>query len=374
LLDVRTELIERVVDGLAADGLLPFSEGRSASPAAIARAVEHRLIGGEIVAVAIRDTDGAIVYGEPRESGMPATSFSDLPHVEQHRDGLLHFIVRVDDEHGRALGTFEAFQEAATFNEVLARVGRNLWLSIAAGLGTLGIAMGAFTLAQARALDRRRRHAERLLRDLLRVENEERRRIAGSLHDDIGQPLYRLLYGLEGCRARLEDDDEIGAEFERLVGLVREVDGTLRAELRHLHRSNLDALDLASALEAIAEDCHAECGLEVEVSVELDREPTSVVRSVLLRAVKEALVNVRKHAAASRVEIRARGDDRRVIIDVADDGRGPNSPKGLGLTTAAERLESLGGGLKLTRANRAGAVLSVWAPLDRSLIDENPAG
>lgn len=367
LLDVRTELIERVVDGLAADGLLPLGEGQPASAEAIANAVEHRLIGGEIVAVTMRDANGAIVYGQPGPEQTPSLDDRARPHVEQHRDGLLHFVLPVRGDDGSRVGTFEVFQQAASFNEVLARVRRNVWLSIATGLGTLGIAMGAFTLAHARALDRRRQHAEQLLRDLLRVEDAERRRIVGALHDDIGQPLYRLLYGLEGCRARLDGDDEISAEVERLAGLVREVDGTLRAELRHLHRSSLDALDLASALEAVAQDCRGECDLTVEVTVGLDREPTFVVRSVLLRAVQEALVNVRKHADASRVEIRARGDDRRVVIEVADDGRGPSGPRGLGLTTAAERLESLGGGLELTRANRAGAVLRAWAPLGPEL-------
>jgi anti-sigma regulatory factor (Ser/Thr protein kinase) len=61
----------------------------------------------------------------------------------------------------------------------------------------------------------------------------------------------------------------------------------------------------------------------VEVTVALRRESNTVVRLVLMRTVQEALLNVRKHAEASHVHISARGDDRKVVIEVTDDGRGP---------------------------------------------------
>lgn len=241
---------------------------------------------------------------------------------------------------------------------------RNVRLSIATGLGMLAIAMGAFTVAHVRVLDRRRRHAEQLLRDLLCSEDRERRRIVGALHDDVGQPLYRLPYGLEGCRARLDDRGAVEAELRRLAELVREVDGTLRAELHALHRSSAETLDLGSGLEAAACDCRQEAGLAVELTVRIRREPPAVVRSVLLRAVQEALVNVRKHAHATAVSIHADGDRRQVAIEVVDDGIGPSGAPGLGLATAAARLDALGGGLALHRTAACRTVFRAWAPID----------
>ncbi len=365
LLQVRTELLQGIVDDLTTEQLLPLGESLRVPKGTIDAAVEHRLIGGEIVGVAIYDATGVTVYGDPSGTDMSAAlAGGGLPHVEQHRDGLLHFLLPVQAPDGRVLGRLEVFQQATSFNEVLARVRRNVWLSISTGLAMLGIAMGAFTVAHGRVLDRRRRHAEQLLRDLLRIEDRERHRIVGALHDDVGQPLYRLLYGLEGCRARLDDRGEIDAELRRLTSLVREVDSTLRDELHKLHRSGVEALDLMSGLEAAARDCREECGLSVEVAGKIRSEPPTVVRSVLLRAVQEGLVNVRKHAQASAVSIHADSDGRQVAIEVVDDGVGPTGLRGLGLTTAAARLDSLGGGLALGRTSAGGTVLRVWAPLD----------
>jgi signal transduction histidine kinase len=115
-----------------------------------------------------------------------------------------------------------------------------VWLSIASGLGVLGLFMGSLTVANARVLNRRRRQAEELFQALLQAEDAERHRIVGALHDDVGQPLYRLLYGLQGCRARVEGASAVATELEQLEALVREVDGTLRAELSALHRGVTD--------------------------------------------------------------------------------------------------------------------------------------
>lgn len=365
LVAVRTELLQGIVDDLASEGLVPLGPGEHASGPSIDAAIEHRLIGGEIVSVAIRDANGVAVYGEPSElTTSTLLRRGALPHVERHGDGLLHVVLPVAGPDGRALGSFEVLQGVSSIDKVLTRVSRQVWLSVSTGLVTLGVAMGAFTFAHVRTINRGRRQAEQLLQDLLRVEDRERRRIVGALHDDVGQPLYRLLYGLEGCRARLDGHGDIDAELRYLTELVRQVDGTLRAELRNLHRSGLEALDLPSALEEAARVCREECRLPVDVAVDISREPLSVVRSVLLRAVQEALVNVRRHARAATVHIVARGGDDVVAIEVVDDGIGPAGPPGLGLTTAAERLESVGGGLTIGPAAAGGTVVRVWAPVD----------
>lgn len=360
LLEVRTEMVQGIVDDLADEGLLPLGEGQRPSHAAIGAAVEHRLIGGEIVRAAVRDAEGTVVYGEVTEEGPVATS--ELPHIEQHPDGLLHFHLPVLGPDRTVRGSFEVFQEPASFDAVLVRVRRNVWLAIATGLGTLALAMGGLTLSHARAVGRRRRHAEQLLRQLLQAEDRERRRVVGSLHDDIGQPLYRILYGLEGCRSRLDDTGAVQAELDRLGTLVREIDGTLRAELRQLHPASLDALDLASALRAIARNCREESDLVVHVDAAVRAEPSPLTRSVLLRATQEALTNVRKHAAAREVRILAVERGQRIVVEVEDDGGGCREPAGLGITTTRERLTAVGGGLSVRGGRRGGTVFRAWAP------------
>jgi len=167
---------------------------------------------------------------------------------------------------------FEIEQRTDLLEGALGRIERNVWFSIAIGLGVLGVFLGALALARARDLNRRRRQAERILGDLLRAQEEERRRIVGSLHDDIGQPLYRLLYGLEGTVARMGPDDPLGDEVRDLTELVHQVDGTLRAELRMLHRGLLADLGLNDALSDLVATVRDESGLDVDLDVEVAAE------------------------------------------------------------------------------------------------------
>jgi signal transduction histidine kinase len=369
LLEVRAGVLQHIVDEFAAEELVTLGGVGTAEHADVVEAVERRLIGGEVVAVSLRDAAGRLVYGEPSRDTLPATASAvTMPHVEQHDDdGLLHFQLAVTAPDGVAVGSLEAFQRPTSFDELLRRVRRNLWFTIATGLGLLAVAMGTLTLSNARALDGRRRHAEQLLRELLRAEDGERHRIVGSLHDDIGQPLYRVLYGLEGCRARLQEDSLVAAELDKLTALVREVDRILRAELRRLHRPGLDGLELAAALDALVTDSRSELvevDLDVEIEVDLLHEPSAVARTVLLQAVQESLMNVRRHAAASQVRIRVHEQAGTVVIEVADDGRGIVAAYGLGLTTAAERLEALGGGLRVSAGRTGGTLLQAWVPVE----------
>jgi signal transduction histidine kinase len=367
LLDVRAGVLQHIVDEFAADELMTLEGVGTDEHAGLVEAVERRLIGGEVVAVSVRDSTGRLVYGEPSQDGLSRRSADVvMPHVEQHDDdGLLHFQLAVTAPDGVPVGSLEAFQQPTSFDELLSRVRRNLWVTITTGLALLAVVMGTLTLSNARALEGRRRHAEQLLRELLRAEDGERHRIVGSLHDDVGQPLYRVLYGLEGCRARLGEDSLVAAELGKLATLVREVDRILRAELRRLHRPGLDGLALAAALDAVATDSRVELGdLHLDVEVDLAHEPSSVARTVLLQAVQEALMNVRRHAAASRVRIRVHEQAGTVVVEVVDDGRGIVTAYGLGLTTAAERLEALGGGLRVSAGHTGGTVFQAWVPVE----------
>jgi signal transduction histidine kinase len=367
LLDVRAGVLQHIVDEFAADELVTLGGVGTAEHAGLVAAVERRLIGGEVVAVSLRDAAGRLVYGEPSRDLPSATApAGTMPHVEQHDDdGLLHFQLAVTAPDGVAVGSLEAFQQPTSFDELLRRVRRNLWFTITTGLGLLAVAMGSLTLSNARALEARRWHAEQLLRELLRAEDGERHRIVGSLHDDIGQPLYRVLYGLEGCRARIQEDPLVAAELDKLTLLVREVDRILRAELRRLHRPGLDGLELGAALDALVTDTRAELGdVDLDVGVDLAHEPSSVARTVLLQAVQEALMNIRRHAAASHVQIRVHEQAGTVVIEVTDDGCGIAAGYGLGLTTAAERLEALGGGLRVSAGRSGGTVFQAWVPVE----------
>lgn len=387
LLAARADLIEVVASDLVARGMVPT--GRPADPAvleALDEAVERRLLGGETVRVKVWDPDGVIVYSDASQligrtfplgegarrafaTGETAVGIPDLSApenvYERNLGTLIEYYVPVQDSSGTPVALFEVYQRADALEGALAGIRRNVWVSIGSGLGILGLFMGALTVSTARVLNRRRRQAEGLLGSLLRAQDEERRRIVGALHDDVGQPLYRLLYGLQGSRARLPQGSEVTEELGRLTDLVREVDRTLRGELRLLHRGLAEDLGLERGLSELVEATRRETGLRVELSVEETPEVDPTTRSALLRAAQEALLNVRKHAGAKAASVRLERRGARVVLEVSDDGRGWRGQQGLGLITTRERLEAIGGGLRIGPGNGRGTVVRAWVPTGR---------
>lgn len=382
ILDARMDLLGGVVDDLSARGLVPSAAGEHVPLERLDEAVSLRLLGGETVRVKVWAADGTIVYsdaegligrrfefgpgaraamaGEPSVKLM--TPIAPEHEYEREMGRLLEFYLPVRRDDGEVVGLFEVYQRPDALKEALARIRRNVWVSIGSGLAVLGVFLGSLTFANARELNRRRRQSERLFTELVSAEDDERRQVVGALHDDVGQPLYRLLYGLQGCRARLDQDDPIAAEIAGLEQLVRGIDRTLRTELRHLHRGLLDRVDLPTALEELAATTREETGLEVALHAEVTAHPEPLVHAALFRAAQEALTNVRKHAGASRVAIRLREADTQVVLEVVDDGRGVAGDEGLGLTTTRERLAAIGGGLALETANGRGTRLTAWVP------------
>ncbi len=268
------------------------------------------------------------------------------------------------DDTGTVLALLEIEQRLDALRITLGHVRRNVWVSIGTGLGALSVFMGSLAFASARIMNRRRRQAESMLGALLRVQDEERSRTVGALHDDIGQPLYRLLYGLEVSRSKLGDEHPVSGELDNLEGLVRNIDRTLRAELKLLHSGVAEDLGLVPALTELVDATRAETELDVDLRVDLEEEPflEEVPRSALLRAAREGLMNVRKHAGATRASVTVSSDRSRVLLEVSDNGRGARHGEGLGLTTTRERLESIGGGLRVRGQRGAGTVFRAWVP------------
>lgn len=385
VLRARAEFMGSIGNELAARGLLPVGPPGSTAYHELDEQVRLQLIGGETVRVKVWTTDGTIVYSDdPQLIGQHfglspaaqaalggATSFkiSDLSEpahaTERYLGQLLEFFVPVHAPGGAVVGLMEVEQRVGAVNATRRHVEGAVWLSVGLGVGLLGLFMGGLTLAGARTLSRRRQQAEALLGELIRVQEKARLRIVGSLHDDVGQPLYRLLYGLEGSRSRLGAGHPVATELAHLEDLVREVDRTLRAELRFLHRRIPDDLDLPTALTALVDMTRRETGLAVELAVDVDGglglDP--VPKAALIQAAGEAVTNARKHAEALTVTIRLSKRRGRAVVEVDDDGKGVSGPDGLGITTTRERLQAIGGGLVVHSRRGGGTSFRAWVPI-----------
>lgn len=385
LLEARAELITNIGDEIAARGLVPVGPPTSPSFERLKEEIELSLLGGEITRVKLWTVDGIVAYSdEPRLVGLqfdltsaaesavrgtPKFAFSDHSEPAHAFEGptgeVIEFFVPVHGIDGVTVGVLEVEQQTDTLNASLGDVRRNVWLAIGTGVGLLGIFMVALAVSSAQVLDRRRQQAENLLGSLFHAQEDERRRTVGALHDDVGQPLFRLLYGLEGSRAALPPDHPAQLELERLSDLTRDIDRTLRTELRTLHRGVDEDLGLASSIEQIVDTAMAETDLVVDLDVgDVDASALGQAAKIaLVHAVQEAVINVRKHANATHVAVELRSTPQDVVVSISDDGTGVRASEGLGLVTSRERLEALGGRLKVTSTRGRGTEFLAMVPI-----------
>ena len=382
LLDARAAMVSANIEDLP-----PFPPDKDASPAAYAAfdvAVRVNVLGGETVRVKVWSPDGTIVYSDAQElvgeqfdlPSQAALAFdagnethisdlSDPAHAFDRDHGeLIEFYVALPESDPDAQFVVEVEQDASGLNHALSLITRNLWASIGVGLAAIGLVMAVGVAARTREVNRRRRQAVDLLESSFTAQEQERRRVVGALHDDIGQPLYRLLYGLEGSRARLDSSDPVAEELGHLADVVRDMDATLRNELRLLHFELAADTDLATALVDLVDLTRAETGMEVDLTIDLGYEPSPACRTEIYRAAREALTNVRKHAAADRVAIHLFAQDHQLILDVTDNGAGyADSPDpGLGLSTTRQRFVALGGDVSLDPSPAGGTRFRAWLP------------
>ncbi len=382
LLDARAAMVTSAVEDLP-----PFpiqGENSRAEYAAFDVAVRVNVLGGETVRVKVFARDGTIVYSDATEligkqfelsvhalgafTGETGTHISDLSdpaHAFDRGHGeLIEFYVPMRDANGVVTEVFEVEQDASGLNDALGRITRNVWVSIAIGLTAIGLVMAVGSAARTREVNRRRRQAEGLLESSFSAQESERRRVVSALHDDIGQPMYRLLYGLEGSRAKLDPSDPVAVELGHLADVVREMDGTLRNELRLLHFELAADAGLATALEELSDLTRLETDLEVGLSIDLGYEPPAVHRTEVYRAAREAITNVRKHAGARRVDIGLTGGAHRLTLEVTDDGVGTEgvTDPGLGLSTTRRRFRALDGDVTLEEVGSGGTRFRAWLP------------
>lgn len=251
-------------------------------------------------------------------------------------------------------------------------------LMIVAGIAGVAIFRSSLRLRSAVAdLDaetRRRQAAElertRLLDRLVTAHEDERARISRELHDEMGQKLSALIFGLDrivsgGASAK----PDAGSELGKLRDIASELLDDAHAVAHQLRPPALSDLGLQGALADLVESWQAQSGVEVDFFCELPDRLPPAVETAVFRVVQEALTNVRKHANASSVSVvvQKRTGEVRLVID--DDGLGFDAdaakPGGsqLGLRGMRERVEALGGSLEIESEAAHGTTLAASIPI-----------
>jgi signal transduction histidine kinase len=214
------------------------------------------------------------------------------------------------------------------------------------------------------SLEDLRRSRERLVE----AQEEERRRIQRDLHDGLGPLLASMRLRLEACLEVVERTDiPLSGDLERIYELVGEATADVRLLVYDLRPPVLDQLGLVPAIRQHCERFGRETGIETELATAAELSVPAAAEVTVLRLVQEALVNVQKHARASRVVVRLERQGEWLLVGVADDGKGLSAnggtSAGTGLLSMRERAELLGGTLKLNSRPRGGTDLLARIPV-----------
>jgi two-component system, NarL family, sensor histidine kinase UhpB len=198
----------------------------------------------------------------------------------------------------------------------------------------------------------------------VRAQEEERRRLARDLHDEVNQSLTGILLRLEALSQTAPP--QLKEELADVKKLVNQAMGELVTLARQLRPTALDDHGLVSAIVSHARRFEDQTGVAADVSV--SGKPTDLGSDqeiAVYRFAQEALSNVARHAGAKRVEVELSSNGHGLRVTVRDDGRGfdsRSSHNGVGLNGMAERARLVGGKLKVSSTPGQGTSLTLQVP------------
>ena len=238
-----------------------------------------------------------------------------------------------------------------------------------AGVVNLGVDVTEARRAEA-ALRESREELRRLSAAMHQIQENERRRIAREIHDDLGQRLTALRLDLGLLRDELHEGRTVEADARTaaMLDLVDETLDTARRVARELRPAILDDFGFAAAIEhelaSFARRTNIDTALKIEPQ-DVAIEPARA--TALYRVIQEALTNVARHSGATRVEVRIEKLEGRVEAEVRDNGRGITAeelshPSALGLIGMRERILAFAGSVRIERLNDGGTRVRVSVP------------
>lgn len=219
-----------------------------------------------------------------------------------------------------------------------------------------------------------RERLQALSRQLIAAQEDERKRIAREVHDELGQALTGIKIGLSAMRTRPNRRPSLETE-KRLDAVNVAIDGAIEAVRRIILRLRpgvLDNLGPLAALEYEVQEFTQQAGLPVRLVLPQHQIALDAERSTTLyRTAKEALTNVLRHANAKSVAVGVKVHPGSLVLQVTDDGRGIDenelrNPRSMGILGMRERAISCGGTLEVRRGAGGGTDVVLTVPYDDS--------
>ena len=235
----------------------------------------------------------------------------------------------------------------------------------------------ALAIDRARMTDALREREGRIVElsgHLLKVQEDERKRISRELHDETGQSLMVIRLYLGMLEKSLTGRTEKGKVRETVAVVDRTIEG-IRRIIGRLSPLVLQELGLIAAIRKEAKDLAKSTGVKARVAVGEDVGRLAPdIETAIYRVVQEALHNVAKHSQAKSVNIQMSRDNATVALLIEDDGIGivakPQSKterQSFGLAGIRERIGMLGGKVRIVSAKGKGMRMEVTVPVERNL-------
>ena len=201
------------------------------------------------------------------------------------------------------------------------------------------------------------------------IREEERKRVAREIHDDLGQALTSIKIDLASLIRELpEEHINRSGKAESILHLVDQTIHSVRRIATELRPGILDDLGLVAAIEWAAEEFAARSATKLRL--ELPREDLSISpenATAIFRIFQETLTNITRHARATEVEVRLRKEGGSCILEVRDNGQGmnenPSTGRSLGILGMRERALLLKGKLTIDSAPGLGTTITVRIPI-----------
>lgn len=202
------------------------------------------------------------------------------------------------------------------------------------------------------------------------IREDERTQIAREVHDELGQALTALKMDIAWVIRRLASTPVNGGVTEKLTEMVKSSDAIIASVRRisaELRPGILDDLGLAAAIEWQLEEFSKRTGVATELRSTLgDPQLERDLATAVFRILQEALTNIARHAAATKVTVHLTLAQGRIKLEVADDGvgiRDDADKTSLGLIGMRERARRLGGECEIRRCEPKGTIVTVTVPL-----------
>jgi PAS domain S-box-containing protein len=205
------------------------------------------------------------------------------------------------------------------------------------------------------------------------AQEEERKRIASDLHDDLGQTLAVLKLRIQSIQKKLpEENTELFRECEETLSYINEIIEHVRRLSHDLSPAALDDLGLVEALKSLAQEfvrhSHLKLTLEME---DIDNLFSAASAVILYRVFQEVFTNIEKHSEANHLKIEVKKYWNQVHFLIEDDGKGFDMGKleykspyesGLGFSSINERISILGGKFNVKSRPGIGTTISFAVP------------